>query len=331
MEVAFLDRPEAIFVVGMPRSGTTLLASLLSSHTEVAISPETDYFSLVWKPLSRTGGLRDWHTVDLYLRRFFDQRTVRLMDLPVDDMMGQFHTLLRDGALSHSLMLSSVLMLHAARSGKVIWGEKTPDHFMYVPAIKSLFPNARIVSIVRDPRDIHLSLEHVPWSRGNTLNHAVQWRGYRSMAQHFTVLYGDSFIEVRYEDLIVDPEGTVRQVCERLGLRFEPDMLERYQEARLFDPKDEPWKARASRAIDPTNHEKWRGNMSSEDLAIFTRICGDYLRRWGYDAPKATVKPGHALHNLEWRAVVWWLRTNWRVKRGRDPWLSEPIGRDGGA
>lgn len=320
-----MNKPEAIFVVGMPRSGTTLLASLLNAHSEVAISPETDYFSFVWKPLARSGGWSAWPVVAAHLQRFFEQRTVRLMELPESELMDQFHELWTAGALSHTLMLSSMLAWYAERSGKVIWGEKTPDHFMYVPAIKSLVPNAHIVSIVRDPRDIHLSLDRVPWSRGNALNHAIQWRGYRSMAQHFAELYDKTFVEVRYEDLIGNPQGTLEQLCQRLELAFEPEMLDLYQNSRLFDPNDEPWKVRAASAIDPNNREKWRGTMSSEDLAVFTRVCGKYLTRWGYDAPHETLKPSHVLHNLEWRPLMWWMRTNWRVKHGRDPWLGSPL------
>lgn len=320
-----MNHSEPIFVTGMPRSGTTLLASLLNAHSQVAISPETDYFPRVWKPLARRAGTEDWTFVNSALSRFFEKLSVKLMGLPEAELRAEFHNAWKNRRLTHAAMLSRMFGLYAELRGKTIWGEKTPDHFMYVPAIKSTFPDARVIAITRDPRDVHLSLSKVPWSRGNALNHALQWRGYQSMAREFRMRYGETFIQIRYEDLITAPQKTMQDLCERLEITFEPQMIDRRDVELIFDPEHEPWKAAAAQAIDPTNRDKWRRRMPPAEIALFARICGKYMRRLDYDVPtNMGALPRPVLKNLEWRSVAWWARTRWRTKRGRDLWLGNP-------
>lgn len=315
-----------IFVTGMPRSGTTLLASILNAHSQVAVSPETDYFTLVWKPLARHDGFRHWEKVEEVLRAFFKVPDVKLLDLPFEQLLGGYRDHWKAGRLDHRVILTELLSLYAEQRGKTIWAEKTPDHFMYIPIIKWLFPEARIVAIVRDPRDVHASLAKLPWNRGNALNHALQWRGYQSLARQFRARYDGSFVDVRFEDLISNPTGTVRALCDRLDLEFESSMIERHGEELIFDPKAEPWKQEVSQSINPNNHGKWKKTLTPAEVALFSRVCGKYLKAWDYEVPDPDSAPGPMVRDLEWRSVAWWVRTNWRVKHGRDPWLGRPMG-----
>lgn len=311
----------------MPRSGTTLLAALLSAHSELAIGPETAYFNEVWKPLERASGVRDWPAVERAVRNWLTKPSVGLMQLPAGELVAELKALFERQELTHASILSRVMETYAALQKKSRWGEKTPGHFMYVPAIKREFPAARIVYIVRDPRDIHLSLTKVPWKTGNALNHAVQWREYQSLLTRYQAQYGPSFHIVRYEDLIVDPAAVLEGLTRFLGLDFEPDMLVRYQGQALYDPKDEPWKKRVAGAIDPTNSGKWRKELSSGQVGIFEAVCGRDMRQLGYErAPGARFSPAAALAGLDVPALVWWGRILWRIARDRDPWLGRSLG-----
>ncbi|MCY0877398.1 MAG: sulfotransferase [Firmicutes bacterium] len=315
-----------VFVVGMPRSGTTLLAGLLNAHSCLAIGPETDYFNLVWKPLERQGGLAQWPPIAETLALWFQKPTLRALALPEELLLRYFYQLFREGALSHRLILATVLKYYAATQHKPYWGEKTPNHFMYVPAIKRIFPEAHVIAIVRDPRDVHLSLSQVPWNRGNAFNHALQWREYREVAARYRELYGERFLEVQFEALIQAPGKVLQEITARLGLAFEPQMLERYQQKPLFDPRQEPWKRRAVAPIDPTNRGKWRHTMTPDELAIFVAVCGRHLTALGYEAVSgATLNPLTTLRGLDVRSLGWWMRTKWRLHRYRDPWVARPL------
>jgi len=317
---------QPIFVVGMPRSGTTLLAALLSAHSEIAIGPETAYFDLVWKPLEREQGLTQWGKVEARLKEFFVKPSVALMNLPEADLLEEFRLASERQQLSHRKMLSRMMQMYAALQKKTRWGEKTPGHFLYLPAIKSEFPEAEIIYIVRDPRDIHLSLANVAWNDGNAFNHALQWREYQAISVRYQKRYGHSFTQVLYEDLITDPTNVLRQLTSQVGISFEEGMLERYQTQPLFDVKDEPWKRKVASPIDASNAGKWRTQLPSDELGIFSRLCGSQLVELGYDLPKGShFVVGKALKGLDVHAVMWWGRIAWRIAHDRDPWLGHRL------
>ena len=322
-----MNHTAPIFVVGMPRSGTTLLASLLSAHSAIAIGPETNYFSRMWKPLTRGRGLCDWEAVETTLVQWLEKPTLQSMDLPVRQLLDTFRETWKTGTLTHRFILSHIMEQYAERRGKAIWGEKTPEHFMYVPAIKRVFPDARIIAIIRDPRDVHLSLVKVPWNRGNAFNHALQWRGYQILSQRYQNLFRGYYMTVRFEDLIRDPRSEMKRLLSGLHQRFEEDMLVRYRQEPLFDPQQEPWKKHASAPIDAANAYKWRTQMADEEIGIFSRVCGSYLTRYGYEIPgESRFRSKKALTGLDRRALLWWARTSWRVSRNRDPWTDQPMG-----
>ncbi len=315
-----------IFVVGMPRSGTTLLASLLSAHSAIAVGPETNYFSRVWKPLARGPGFRDWDVIEATMVQWFKKPTLQPMNLPRQQLLDTFRAAWERGKLTHRFILSHIMEQHAEKRGRAIWGEKTPEHFMYVPAIKRVFPDARIVAIIRDPRDVHLSLLEVPWNRGNAFNHAFQWRQYQVLSHRYKTFYKDDYLTTRFEDLITDPRSEMKRVAADLQLSFEDNMLVRYRQEPLFDPKQEPWKQRTTTAIDASNAYKWRTRMADEEIGIFSFVCGSYLKRHGYEVPgESRFHSKEALAGLDRRALLWWARTRWRVSRNRDPWTDQPI------
>jgi LPS sulfotransferase NodH len=315
-----------IFVVGMPRSGTTLLASLLSAHSRIAIGPETAYFDLVWKPIERDDGVTAWPAVERHLKEFLQKPSVALMQLPESQLFEEFEAATRTGHLSHRLMLSRMMEIYAAAQNKPRWGEKTPGHFMYLSAIKEAFPEAMVVYIVRDPRDIHLSLGNVDWSEGNSFNHALQWREYQAISKRYQSRYGSTFIQVRYEDLISDPRAVLERLCLALDEVFEPEMLERYQGQRLFDPKDEPWKTKVASPIDASNAGKWRSQLPQDEWGIFSRLCGAEMQTLNYECPlRAPFVLKKAWQGLDMHAVLWWARIVWRISHNRDPWLGRPL------
>ncbi len=321
-EVPRIGNFAPIFVVGMPRSGTTLLAALLSAHSQLAIGPETAYFDLVWKPLERGQDLTVWPEVERVLAAWLEKPSVALMELPVAALLDEWHSAWTNRTLSHRLILARVMETFAVRQGKVRWGEKTPGHFLFVPAIKGEYPDAQIVYIVRDPRDIHLSLAKVSWNTGNAFNHAVQWREYQAICQRYLARYGSSVIVLRYEDLVSDPGPVLQRLTEQLGLRFEQSMLSRYREQPLFDLRDEPWKQRVATAIDAANAGKWRTQLNRDLLGIFQTLCGSSMRRLGYDfLPGAKFSATLAVRGLDVHSLMWWGRMVWRISRGRDPWL----------
>jgi hypothetical protein len=306
-----------VFVVGMPRSGTTLLSSLLNAHPDLVVAPETHYFTRCW-----TGDpITDWADAERMLGRLDQQPGVHDMALSDEEWATIRKQLRALEAPTHGDILRVLLDTYAARSGAPAWGEKTPDHLRHVPEMARQFPEAVFVAIVRDPRDVVLSLRNLPWSSDTLPEQAWTWRRYAARIVRYHEDLDGRFFHLRYEDLITDPEGTLRGVCAFLGMPFRKSMLRREeQEDRPFDAEREPWKQKSGRQIDPSNREKWRTQMPEAERVLIERIVGHWLTDYGYVRPPVRWRPAlfrRILRRLGRAAVRWGQRILHNLRSGR--------------
>lgn len=219
-----MTSPDPIFVLGVPRSGTTLLRILLDSHPAIACGPETPWL----------GGHQPRSVMDL-CRALTDEPWgyCRSFGMPPETVTAAART-----------FVDTLLRAHAEARGKRRWAEKTPDNLLHVDFLASLFPGARFVSIVRDGLDAAASTAHVaehrrgisawheenlPWGpdafTGNSVFTALlRWRHWNRLLARS--LEGRQHLSLRYEDLVARPEPTVRDLCAFLGEAFDPAMLD---------------------------------------------------------------------------------------------------------
>lgn len=273
---------DPVFIVGMPRSGTTLVASILNASDELAITPETDYFPNHWRTCERGGCTLDPSRYRAYVRRVLESSEFSRLGMSegeAEELIGKITA----QPPSHGTLLNLVLGWYARRNGKARWGEKTPAHALFVPEILSLFPDARIVHVVRDPRDVLLSLQQVPWGeRGNMVQRVRKWRQCLEIPERAGVT-GGKYVRVLYEELLQTPEEEVRRLCGGAGITYTPSLLDFHSSTDLpFDGETEPWKRRAQQPLDPTNTRKWVRAMPSEDIAAVELLAREQLRRLGY-------------------------------------------------
>ena len=174
---------------------------------------------------------------------------------------------------------------YAAAYGKPRYGDKTPRYVNDVSRIGATFPEARFVHIVRDGRDVALAWRDVPFGARGTMEAARLWRLKVRRARRDGVSLGpERYLEVRYEDLVADPEPVVRRICEFLELRFEPVLLD--YEARLedaFDELDEQDHHASLRMPITTGLREWRRQMKPTEIRRFEAVAGDELRDLGYE------------------------------------------------
>ena len=152
-----------IFIVGTPRSGTTLLASMLSAHSRMACGPETHFFSKLTPQIEREIiKPKNWPDAAINYIASLEvngEKVHRLFNISLNEIK-QF---LDECQPSISSALESLTHQFATKNMKKRWIEKTPMHLMYLASILSFFPNAKLIRIVRDPRDVALSLQKVAW------------------------------------------------------------------------------------------------------------------------------------------------------------------------
>lgn len=328
--LAMTDSPprHPVFVVGMPRSGTTLLSSMLDAHSDLVIAPETHYFTRCWtgEPLS------DATDAQGMLDRLFQQPGVADMALSAAEREA-IHARVRSlHRPSHADVLRAVTTVFAARTSARAWGEKTPDHLRYVPEMARQFPEAVFVAIVRDPRDVCLSLQSVPWNRDTLPEQAWTWRSYVERMNHYRAAYPDRFYDLRYEDLITNPKRELRAVCDFLAMPFEPAMLAFHQqEDRSFDAHREPWKEKTEQAVDPTNQQKWRTQMPEAERVIVELIAGNRLESYDYASTPVQWRPSlvaRVLAHLVRAALQGVRRSFWKRTRRGEKDSAAPIWMD---
>ena len=271
----------------MPRSGTTLFSSILDAHPDIAISPETHFYTRcrhreeganrepslekLWTCLQQQPGFRDM--------AFSDEEKQRIQERI---SAGQ------DGPPAG--VLRAVETTYAERSGAEAWGEKTPDHLQHVPDILHDFPDAVVVAIVRDPRDVCLSLRGMPWNYDSLPESALKWRRYARLTEDFRRDYASQFREVRYEDLLEDPERVVRRILEWIGASFDASVLAYHErQAGPADAQREPWKEKAYQSIDPGNKNKWRDQMAPGERMVVERVAGSMMRAKDYVPQSTTI------------------------------------------
>jgi len=295
----------------MPRSGTTLLSRLLHAHPALAIAPETHYFTRCWNGAAIDGPQEAQAYLDCLLR----QPGVDDMALTDEDREAVRQEIRGTDAPTHRDLLEALLSRYAAAHDATYWGEKTPEHLAYVRPIADQCPEAAFVVLMRDPRDVSRSLRRVPWNQGKTVvDHAGQWARAARLTRRYQSDEELNVHVLRYEALIEAPEDQLRAVCQFLDLPFEPRMLAGPEADANFDPAREPWKAKAQQAIDPSNKEKWRGDMPAVERKIMEAWAGAEMKAFGYPVERLSWRLNMAgpLARILARTFTGQLRRAWR-------------------
>jgi len=265
-----------LIVLGVGRSGTTLLRVMLDRNSRLAI-PDESFFVLQ---------LAHRHPGRIVLRSFYDDlhRLPRLGDWGItpEDVRPYLH----DGMRTREA-IAAIFEAYAAHAGKPRWGDKTPLYMQHLPLLERLLPDALWVHLVRDGRDAALSFLALPpgfsgrtWAQPHTVaQFAARWRVEIEAAQALGRRSQDRYLELRYEELVAAPERELRRICEFASLPWEPEML---AYPGTIDVSKLPEHQRLAQPPTP-GVRNWREEMSREDALAFERVAGDVLRDCGYE------------------------------------------------
>lgn len=265
-----------VFVVGCPRSGTTLLSAILDRHSQMAVTPETFFFHVLWHQLR---GDRDRFPVQELVKLFTEARYTR--DLHLDP--AQLEEAMGTGEISVAEFFRIALQLFARMKGKSRFAEKTPQHLFYVPAILKHYPAARIICIVRDGRDCTLSLRKVSYAIPALRAYAARWRESTVAMLSYEQQFPEQFRTVRYESLLARPEEEVTSLMHFIGLEFEPGQLDPSRPTGVYVDWDFDIKKNILSEIDPSRAYAWKRTASPRDLRIMNSMMRPYLGRVGYE------------------------------------------------
>ena len=266
------ERP--IFIVGSPRSGTTLLRNMLNRHPAIAICGETFFQHAVYKRRRRFGDLSDLQNRERLVSQYISTRALRNMGI---DLRTLRETLLQDGT-SYPALFLSLLRFYARARNKVRYGEKTPQHAEFTETLCQWYPSAYVIHLVRDPRDTVASLLRMPWAPGSVIANARWWL--RCNLSAWRSRHRPQYWQVRYEELVTCPVRELGKICAFIGEDYSPLMLE-----PNWDPAtNRPWFRRAEEPVTTSRIGRWREELTADEAGLVEWVVGRHMQTFGCEA-----------------------------------------------
>lgn len=287
-------KTDLIFIAGNSRSGTTLMGRILQQHADIHTFHELHFFEQLWSAGDAGKVLTREAATVLYARLLRAERAGVFSNAAYQTYEGEAAQQLMayTGALTGEAVFGYFLQQEAGRQGKSMACEQTPRNLFYGREITQLYPDAKMIVMVRDPRDVLLSQKR-KWKRrflgGSTLpwrESLRAWVNYhpitisRLWAIHYqtveTLLRDPAVLVVSFEQLLAEPRRTLQMVCSFVGIDYAPALLEVPQVGSSHQAD------RTTLGIAPA-HAGWRaGGLTASELFLCQRLCRAEMKRAGY-------------------------------------------------
>jgi hypothetical protein len=282
----------APFIVGVARSGTTLLRFMLDRHPDLAIPAETHFIPAVLQTSPTGASLRS----DEFVHRITSSFTWADFGLSKDDFCSAVAAI---DPFSPADGLRAFYRLCAEAQNKPRWGDKTPTYTDSITAISALLPEAYFIHVIRDGRAVAASRRHLSFGPGpDIVSQSRDW-GRKIRNARMQAASCSRYMEIRYEELVCHPEVVLRNICVRIGLTYSSAMVD-YQtaaETRLAEFRD--WQLasgelisageyrraihqRTLKPLDANRVDHWRHVLLPAEVAAFEMEEGPLLRELGY-------------------------------------------------
>lgn len=273
-----------IFIVGAPRSGTTMLQYRLRNHPRISLpTGESHFFVPLLQRQMEFGDLRDSQNIARVLQamhrqsREFLETDLHGMKFDVGSLAMEFAA---EGRHTVAAIISGLFEKNARGEEKARWGDKTPYYVLHIPMLLRWWPDAQIIHIIRDGRDVALSLfgRRHDFRVYNAFTAGEYWNRYVEKGHAFGAqLRPEQYLEVRYEDMLAQPQDSLRRICQFLGEEYLDSLLD--VEA-VADPGKTPL---VHKPIKADNAGKWRQKMTPGQIRAFEAAAGGTLTRFGYE------------------------------------------------
>jgi hypothetical protein len=297
-----VTRPPFPFFVGCGRSGTTLVRALVDGHPDMAVPPESHVV------VALAPGPNQAFSPGAFADALAASDRFALWDM---DRAAVATAVDVAGAGTYADAVRAVFAAWAARRGKARYADKTPGYVVHIPALAALFPEATFVQVVRDGRDVAASFVELGWAPG-PVEAALHWRlrvlrGRRAGR----ALAEGRYHELRYEDLVADPEAALRRLCAAIDLPFDSAMLDHTgRAAEVVGSTSHPGYHRHLDRPVTAGLRDWRRDLPDDAVVRIEAAAGDALAQFGYE-------PSGLRAGARVRAEVAAARVRWELHRVR--------------
>lgn len=261
------------FIVGHPRSGTTLLSAIIDRHSACASTPESHYFNktifLVQNALNnnrddllkilKESRFSTWGTDWEVIRKALDEKNHSAGDI--------FDLLVRE--YGNRRKITNVF-------------EKTPVHIRHIDDILAVYPQAKFIWIIRDGRSAASSLKKVDWATNDDIKLSKEWNRNMSFGLSAALRHPKAIHIVKYEGLIEDAESTVSKLMAYVDLQMEKSQLIPSDNNNLISPGEHSWKRNINKNLMSDRINAWQKELSIDSTNILTQKMNYYLTQFEY-------------------------------------------------
>ena len=277
-----------VFIVGCDRSGTTLLRLMLNQSPILHIPQESKFlvslqknqelYGDFTKPYQRWFFIRDLQT---------NQATIKTFTFPVFDLtLEEAEATLVEAAPTDFFGAAAAMFTASARKcNKQHWGDKTPHQIQHISFLAEAFSDAKFIHIIRDGRDVAVSIRKAGWHGGKILKIARYWKKQVEAGRSAGVLLGKSrYFEVYYEQLVMQPEKTLKDLCSWLEIEYTSQMMKYYLTADDKIPKEHSNLFElVKKPIDSSRAFGWKQILSNKEIADFESETAELIELLGYE------------------------------------------------
>ena len=308
-----------VFVAGLERSGTSLLYALLASHPRIAMTRRTNMWTHFY---GQYGDLGDDRNLDRCIDVMLQYKRLVKLDPDESRLRREFGS----GAPTYARLFALIEQQHADRLGKPRWGDKSLHTERYAEPIVASYPGARILHMIRDPRDrFASSLARWEVRLGGVGAGTAEWLSSARLAETNQARFRDQYMIVRYETLATYPERTLQQICGFINEPYAPEMLQMDGAQQFRDQgSNSSYGARQVGVISTDSIGRFTTVLSNRQVAFIHAVAGRTMRSLGYDLDPVPLSPGERLAfglvdlPLEMvRLLAWRVRHHVRNHAGR--------------
>lgn len=261
-----MNQTDPIFLVGMQRSGTSLIRTVLSNHSNIGIPPRGELqFFANW--FNKYGDIADTKNFKTFANTFFEKSKFQYLGISSENVLKRFE----DKDVSYTNFFTSIMEEYAHHHNKRRWGEKSTTHIEHLPTILQNYPSAKYILIIRDPRDTYLSYKN--WDKKNSEFSPKQWSLYwnnnylKALKVFFD--YQTKFYLYRHELFVNNPSGEIKKILNFLQEPFEPECL------NIANAKWEQNSSYGDRSsqISSNSAGRWQDKIRVDELYYIEKHC----------------------------------------------------------
>ena len=297
MKTDDISKIPIFFILGRPRSGTTLLTTLFNAHPNIRIAPEFPIMLFLYQRFKKVkkwdeATIREFVDHVFYFSKF-NVRRVENLKLDKDFIIGELLKYKDNGSIQVFLKCINYYAYSLYDKEETLWiGDKNPVYSMSAARLKKIFPDAKFICIIRDYRDNFISIKKLAEKdvavEAPALSLQVsRWRIFTRLFLSLKQRYPDKFYILRYEDLVTEQETTFRSLCGFLGIDYDPSVFDFYKKreetintygTHIYEKFHE----NLLKPVSTSRMNTWQKVLTAGEVRMADQIAGKYADRLGY-------------------------------------------------